>query len=47
MKHTVKRGESLYKIAKRHGTSVNRLVQKNPQIRNPNFIYPGERIRIY
>jgi spore coat assembly protein SafA len=47
MKHTVRRGDTLYKIAKHHGTTVHRLIRKNPQIFNPNLIYPGQRIRVH
>lgn len=46
MKHTVRRGESLHKIAQRYGTTVHRLIRKNPQVSNPDRIYPGERIRV-
>jgi LysM repeat protein len=47
MGHIVRRGESLHRIARRRGTSVNRLLQLNPQLRrNPNLIYPGEWIRV-
>lgn len=47
MGHTVKKGESLFKIAKRHGTSVQNLLKLNPQVRrNPNSIHPGEWIRV-
>lgn len=33
-------------IAAAHGTTVARLLQLNPQITNPDLIYPGERIRV-
>lgn len=43
--HVVKRGEYLKVIAARYGTSVTAIVRLNG-IRNPNLIYPGQRLRI-
>ncbi|MDP4127978.1 MAG: LysM domain-containing protein [Bacillota bacterium] len=45
--HCVRRGESLHKIAKRHGTTVHRLLHKNPHLKHrPHLIYPGENVRV-
>lgn len=43
--YTVRRGDSLWKIANRYGVSVNSLVSLN-NIQNPNLIYPGQQIRV-
>jgi LysM repeat protein len=43
--HVVQRGETLYSIAVRYGTSVSALVQANG-LRNANFIYVGQRLTI-
>jgi LysM repeat protein len=43
--HVVQRGETLYSIAVRYGTSVSALVQANG-LRNANFIYAGQRLTI-
>jgi LysM repeat protein len=43
--HVVKQGEYLKLIAARYGTTVTTLVQLNG-IRNPNLIYPGQRLKI-
>lgn len=43
--YTVKKGDSLWKIANRYGVSVNSLVSLN-NIQNPNLIYPGQQIRV-
>lgn len=43
--HVVKKGDTLYAIAKKYGTSVNSLVQLNG-IANPNRIYVGQKIRV-
>ena len=42
----VRRGDTLYKIAKQHGTTVANLAKLNPQIKNLNMIYPGQKIRV-
>jgi LysM repeat protein len=43
--YVVKRGDTLWGIAMRYGTTVNRLVALNG-IRNRNLIYPGQVIRL-
>ena len=43
--YTVRRGDTLWAIASRYGTTVRRLAEYN-QLRNPNLIYPGQVIRI-
>jgi LysM repeat protein len=43
--HIVRWGETLYSIARRYGTSVNALVRTNG-LRNANYIYAGQRLRI-
>ncbi len=45
MGYMVRRGDSLHKIARKTGTSTERLIRLNPQISNPNRIYPGQMIR--
>lgn len=44
--YTVQRGDTLSGIAARHGVSLAALEAANPQIKNPNLIYPGQSIRI-
>ena len=43
--YTVKRGDNLTKIAKKYGTSVAKLVSLN-DIKNPNLIYVGQKLRV-
>ena len=43
--YTVKRGDNLWNIAKRHGVSLQSILEINI-ISNPNLIYPGQKIRI-
>jgi spore coat assembly protein SafA len=44
--HTVERGDTLSEIAEKNGVSLSALIAANPQIKNPDLIYPGEKIRI-
>ncbi|MCD9028468.1 LysM peptidoglycan-binding domain-containing protein [Luteimonas sp. BDR2-5] len=44
--HTVQSGESLSAIASRYGVSVGQITAANPQVRNPDMIYPGDRLSI-
>lgn len=44
--YIVKRGDTLFQIAKRHDLTVNEIVVANPQITNPDLIYPGQQICI-
>ncbi|MDP4160201.1 MAG: LysM peptidoglycan-binding domain-containing protein [Bacillota bacterium] len=43
--YTVKKGDSVYKIAKRFGTTMRAIILGN-NLRNPNLIYPGQRLII-
>lgn len=42
----VRKGDTLWGIAKRYGVELGELLQANPGIRNPNLIYPGEAVTI-
>ena len=44
--YSVRAGDTLYAIARRYGLTLSCLVAANPQIRDPNRIYPGQRLRI-
>ncbi|MGE5404347.1 MAG: LysM peptidoglycan-binding domain-containing protein [Candidatus Saccharibacteria bacterium] len=44
--YTVQTGDTLYFIAERMGVPLNLLIEANPQIADPNLIYPGQRICI-
>lgn len=44
--HTVGKGDTLWGIAKRYGVELAALIRANPQIKNPNLIYPGGTVRV-
>jgi LysM repeat protein len=44
--HVVARGDTLGAIARGAGLSVAEILAANPQIRNPDRIYPGDRIAL-
>ena len=44
--YTVKKGDTLSEIAQKYNTSVSELVRLN-NIQNPDYIYVGEKIKIY
>ena len=43
--YTVKRGDTLWSLARRYNTSIANIVRLN-RIQNPNLIYPGQVFRI-
>lgn len=44
--YTVKKGDTLWGIAKRYGVTLTALIAANPGIKNPNLIYPGDKVVI-
>lgn len=44
--YTVRKGDTLWGISARFGVSLSGLLAANPQIRNPNLIYPGEKVTL-
>lgn len=44
--HIVEKGETLHKIARRYGVSVDDLVRWN-NIKNRNLIYIGQELKIF
>lgn len=44
--YIVKSGDTLSKIAAKHGVSLVELMRWNGDIKNPDLIYPGQRINI-
>lgn len=44
--YTVKPGDTMWSIANMFGISLDCLIKANPQILDPNLIYPGQQICI-
>lgn len=44
--HTVRKGDTLWAVAKQYGVELTALIRANPQIKNPNLIYPGEAVKV-
>ena len=44
--HTVAKGETLWGIARSNGVELTTVIALNPQLRNPNLIRLGERVRL-
>ena len=44
--HTVVRGDTLWELARQYGVALNQIVELNTSIRNPNLIYPGQKVRL-
>lgn len=44
--HTVVRGETLWGIARQYGITTETIIRLNPQIKNPNLIYAGQKVQV-
>ena len=44
--YTVRGGDTLSGIAAKYGISLTRIIQLNPQIKNPDLIYVGDKVRV-
>ncbi|PZD94140.1 hypothetical protein DNH61_19495 [Paenibacillus sambharensis] len=44
--HMVKKGDTLYKIAEKHGVTLDEIVKLNPEIENPDVIDVGMKVKI-
>jgi uncharacterized YkwD family protein/spore coat assembly protein SafA len=44
--HTVKSGDTLWKISVRYHVGLSEIIEANPQLENPDLIYPGDKITI-
>ena len=42
--YTVRKGDTLWGISNRYGVTLGSLIEQNPQIKNPNLIYPGDKV---
>ena len=44
--HTVVKGDTLWELANTYEVSLSQLVGWNPQIKNPNLIRPGDKVKV-
>ena len=44
--YTVQKGDTLGAIARKYNIALNKLLGLNPDIKNPNLIHPGDKIRV-
>jgi uncharacterized YkwD family protein/spore coat assembly protein SafA len=44
--YTVQYGDSMWKIAVKYQVGVSEIISSNPQISNPNLIYPGQKLTV-
>lgn len=44
--YTVVKGDTLWDISKRYGITLSRIIALNPQIKNPNLIRVGQKVRV-
>ncbi len=44
--YTVVKGDSLWKIAVRYEVGLSEIISANPQIKNPDLIYPGDVVTV-
>ena len=44
--YTVQSGDSMWRIAVKYQVGVSEIISSNPQVSNPNMIYPGQKLTI-
>lgn len=46
LQHTVAAGDTMWKLAVRYQVGTSEIISANPQVANPNLIYPGQVLNI-
>ncbi len=46
LSHTVVSGDTMWKLAVRYQIGTSEIIQANPQVKNPDLIYPGDILTI-
>ena len=46
LSHTVVQGDTMWKLAVKYQVGTSEIISANPQIANPNLIYPGQSLNI-
>ncbi|MGE5631323.1 MAG: SafA/ExsA family spore coat assembly protein [Caulobacteraceae bacterium] len=44
--YTVRYGDTMWKIAAKYQVGISEIIAKNPQVKNPALIYPGQKLTI-
>jgi morphogenetic protein associated with SpoVID len=44
--HIVKQGDSLYALSQKYGVPLQKIIEANPQISNPNVLAVGDKVKI-
>ena len=44
--HTVQRGDTMWKLAVKYQVGTSEIIDANPQVENPDLIYPGDMLTI-
>lgn len=44
--HKVVRGDTMWKLSRRYGITLDSVIEANPQVENPDLIYPDEILHI-
>lgn len=44
--YTVKPGDSMWRIGQNHGVALDDIIEANPQVKNPDLIYPGDVLHV-
>ncbi len=46
LSHTVVRGDTMWKLAVKYQVGTSEIISANPQVQNPDLIYPGQVLTI-
>ena len=46
LRHTVVKGDTMWKLAVKYQVGTSEIIQANPQVANPDLIYPGQVLSI-
>lgn len=46
LSHTVVRGDTMWKLAVKYQVGTSEIIHSNPQVSNPDLIYPGQTLTI-
>lgn len=44
--YTVQKGDTLWEISKKYKVGISEIINANPQFKDPNMIYPGDKVYV-